>query len=179
MTQTQKETAEPVPRNPGGIRYNTASGKLKDQANPRSRSPPPKHGVAWEPPDSARAPPDDIWENDVKALALVAPLYVAPAVGVMLESAEHVESWSGRRPAPFGASLGPRAQTSALIPRFSSASNDNVGEPTSRGPHQQLAQAHKTLLKLARNGNLFCLRQQYTYRYNSSFWLSKTTCALC
>ena len=55
-------------------------------------------------------------------------------------------------------------QTSALISPGSSASNDNVGEPTSRGPRRQLAQAQKTLLKLPQNGNLFCLKQQYTYR---------------
>jgi hypothetical protein len=42
-----------------------------------------------------------------KALALVAPSVRRAGVGGMLESAEHVESWSGRRPAPFGASLVP------------------------------------------------------------------------
>jgi hypothetical protein len=56
-------------------------------------------------------------------------------------------------------------ETSAFGPAGSSASDDNVGEPTRQRPREQLVQAHKTLLKLPQNVNLFCLKQQYTYRF--------------
>jgi len=69
-----------------------------------------------------------------------------------------------RRYAPLGAAWPPCPGLLLWISPGSSASNDNVGEPTSRGPRRQLAQAQKTLLKLPQNGNLFCLKQQYTYR---------------
>ena len=86
---------------------------------------------------------------------------------------------AGRSPAPIcplrRGLVPPMPRTSALISPGSSASNDNVGEPTSRGPRRQLAQAQKTLLKLPQNGNLFCLKQQYTYRLACL----RAPCAFC
>jgi hypothetical protein len=103
-----------------------------------------------------------------KALALVAPSVRRAGVGECLS----LRSTLNRGPA---ADLPPSARAWSPCPDFCPDPPGSLllrmtmlENRRAEGPRQQLAQANKTLLKLARNGNLFCLRQQYTPPVQSS-----------
>jgi hypothetical protein len=97
-------------------------------------------------------------------------------VGVVgtLEFAERVESWSGRRHAPYGASLVP---VSKLLPCSSQVLLLQMTMLENRRAEGRTSSLSKRS-KLCSNFNLFCLKQQYTYPVQSSLGLSKSTCAL-